>query len=109
MGSIVGPNGVDTVRHRRTHGRERHFVLEYIAKNLRLAEFYPTRAVAGHQTPLQLPQKLSSLDHFTYDLRGQTNTVDSHMRSERTAGLLVIHNGEIKVERYGLQHHADAP
>ena len=31
------------------------------------------------------------------------------MRSQRTAGLLVIHNGEIKVERYGLQHHADAP
>ena len=31
------------------------------------------------------------------------------MRSERTAGLLVIHKAEIKVERYGLQHHADAP
>ncbi|HBX00883.1 MAG TPA: hypothetical protein DEF77_08010, partial [Gammaproteobacteria bacterium] len=75
----------------------------------RLAELYPTRAIGGHQTPLQLPQKLSSLDHFTYDLGGQTYTVDSHMRSQRTAGLLVIHNGEIKVERYGLQHHADAP
>ena len=31
------------------------------------------------------------------------------MRSERTAGLLVTHNGAIKVERYSLQHHADAP
>ena len=34
----------------------------------RLAELYPTRAIGGHQTPLQLPQKLSNLDHFTYDL-----------------------------------------
>jgi CubicO group peptidase (beta-lactamase class C family) len=31
------------------------------------------------------------------------------MQSERTAGLLVIQNGEIKVERYGLEHHANAP
>ena len=75
----------------------------------RLAELYPTRAIGGHQTPSQLPQRLASLDNFAYDFGGQTYTVDSHMRSQRTAGLLVIHNGEIKVERYGLQHHADAP
>ena len=31
------------------------------------------------------------------------------MQSQRTAGLLVILNGEIKVERYGLEHYAEAP
>lgn len=75
----------------------------------RLAELYPTRSIQGQEVPLQLPIRLSNLDAFSYSYAGQIHTVDSHMQSERTAGLLVIQNGEIKVERYGLEHHANAP
>ncbi|MAR28672.1 MAG: serine hydrolase [Gammaproteobacteria bacterium] len=75
----------------------------------RLAELYPTRSIKGQEVPLQLPIRLSNLDAFSYSYAEQIHTVDSHMQSERTAGLLVIQNGEIKVERYGLEHHANAP
>ena len=75
----------------------------------RLAELYPTRSIQGQEVPLQLPIRLSNLDAFSYSYAEQTHTVESHMQSERTAGLLVIQNGEIKVERYGLEHHANAP
>ena len=75
----------------------------------RLAELYPTRSIQGQEVPLQLPIRLSNLDAFSYSYAEQIHTVDSHMQSERTAGLLVIQNGEIKVERYGLEHHANAP
>ena len=75
----------------------------------RLAELYPTRSIEGQEVPLQLPIRLSNLDAFSYSYAEQTHTVESHMQSERTAGLLVIQNGEIKVERYGLEHHAKAP
>ena len=74
-----------------------------------LAELYPTRSIQGQEVPLQLPIRLSNLDAFSYSYAEQIHTVDSHMQSERTAGLLVIQNGEIKVERYGLEHHANAP
>ncbi|MDC3124072.1 beta-lactamase family protein [Gammaproteobacteria bacterium] len=75
----------------------------------RLAELYPTRSIQGQVVPLQLSVKLRNLDAFRYSYAGQIHTIDSHMQSERTAGLLVIQNGEIKVERYGLEHHAKAP
>ena len=75
----------------------------------RLAELYPTRSIQGQEVPLQLPIRLSNLNAFSYSYAEQIHTVDSHMQSERTAGLLVIQNGEIKVERYGLEHHANAP
>ena len=75
----------------------------------RLAELYPTRSIKGQEVPLQLTIRLSNLDAFSYSYAEQIHTVDSHMQSERTAGLLVIQNGEIKVERYGLEHHANAP
>ena len=75
----------------------------------RMSELYPTRPITGNTTPSALPVNLSKLDGFTYAFAGASHTVDSHMHDLRTAGLLVIHNGNIKVERYGLSHHPDAP
>ena len=75
----------------------------------RIADLYPTRSIEGQEVPLQLPVRLSNLDAFSYSYAEQTHTLESHMQSQRTAGLLVILNGEIKVERYGLEHYAEAP
>ena len=75
----------------------------------RIADLYPTRSIEGQEVPLQLPVRLSNLDAFSYSYEEQTHTLESHMQSQRTAGLLVILNGEIKVERYGMEHYAEAP
>ena len=75
----------------------------------RMAELYPSRAIAGNESPSTLPVNLTPLDNFSYSHAGQAHSIESHMRTQRTAGLLAIHKGQIKVERYGLEHHAQAP
>ena len=63
-----------------------------------IADLYPTRQIQGRSSPSVLPEKLTSLDRFTYQLGGQALTIADYMQNQRTAGLLVIHNGVLKVE-----------
>lgn len=74
-----------------------------------IADLYPTRQIQGRSSPSVLPEKLTSLDRFTYQLGGQALTIADYMQNQRTAGLLVIHNGVLKVERYGLGHQPQKP
>jgi CubicO group peptidase (beta-lactamase class C family) len=74
-----------------------------------MAELYPTRSIQGHPAPSELPKKLTNLERFTYRLDGQVLSVADYMQSHRTAGLLVIHKGDLKVERYGLGHLPQNP
>lgn len=74
-----------------------------------IADLYPTRRIQGRSTPSVLPEKMIDLDRFTYKLDGQELTVADYMQNQRTAGLLVIHNKDLKVERYGLGHLPQKP
>ena len=75
----------------------------------RIADLYPTRPIAGRPAPFELPEKLTNLKSFTYQVGEQEFTLNDHMKSQRTAGLLVIHNGDLKVERYDLGHLPQNP
>ena len=74
-----------------------------------IAGLYPTRAIQGRTVPADLPEKLITLDRFTYRLGWQKLTIADYMQKQHAAGLLVIHNGEVKVERYGLGHLPQKP
>jgi CubicO group peptidase (beta-lactamase class C family) len=50
-------------------------------------------------TPKLLPQAAKPLD-ITFESHGATRTIDDLMRWEFVSGLLVVKNGEIKLERY---------
>ena len=74
-----------------------------------MAELYPTRPIQGRPAPSELPKKPINLDRFTYQLDGKAFNVTDYMQGQRTAGLLVIHKGVLKVERYGLGHLPQNP
>ena len=70
---------------------------------------FPTRPITGTLQPRELPEQLADLSNFTYDFDNKSWDLKSHMRAQPTAGILVIHNGNIVVEQYGLNHRADLP
>jgi CubicO group peptidase (beta-lactamase class C family) len=70
---------------------------------------FPTRPIAGTLKPRELPEKLADLSNFTYEFDNKSWDLKSHMLAQRTAGILVIHDGNIVAEQYGLNHRADQP
>ena len=66
-----------------------------------MEDLFPARVVrrGGPVTPLPVANKPLDLS-FTFG--GQTWTIDDYMARNRTAGLLVLKDGEVVLERYGL-------
>ncbi|MEL0048811.1 MAG: serine hydrolase [Gammaproteobacteria bacterium] len=70
---------------------------------------FPTRPIAGSVKTRELPEQLLDLSDFTYEFNDKSWDLDSHMLAQPTAGILVVHNGNIVVEQYGLDHGAKHP
>ena len=68
----------------------------------------PTRRIQGADEALELPLSLQDLGSVPIDLGGETMTLDEYFEAHHTAGLLVIQDGEILYERYGLGNTADS-
>ena len=66
------------------------------------ASIFPTRTVAASNKPLHLPKKLMDLDAVNVRAGERPLSVDDYFREQSVAGLLVIKNGAIVYERYGL-------
>ncbi len=63
--------------------------------------FY-TREIPAGDYILPLPEKLKALDLIEYEFNGSQQTVSRYFTEESVAGLLVIKDGDIVFERYGL-------
>ncbi len=59
------------------------------------------RRAPSRGTPRPLPQARAPLD-LTFESRGATRTIDELMRREFVSGLLVVKDGEIRLERYAM-------
>ena len=68
----------------------------------------PTRKISAGGTVLELPQQLRDLGHFKIKTDGQSLTVDEYFVQQNVAGLLVIKDGNIVYERYGLGNTEDS-
>ncbi len=68
----------------------------------------PTRRVQASDSALALPVNLQDLGGLPLDLGAETMTLDEYFEAHHTAGLLVIKDGEILYERYGLGNTADS-
>lgn len=64
-------------------------------------KFYPVREIKAGAAPFPLPRAESAFD-VSYPFEGGTWNSDAFMRANRISGLLVIKNGKIVLERYGL-------
>jgi CubicO group peptidase (beta-lactamase class C family) len=63
---------------------------------------WPVRAIRCGEAVRPLPPHARSLADLTYELDGARLGVDDFMARRRTAGLLVLRDGEIALERYGM-------
>jgi len=66
-----------------------------------MEELYPARLVKRGATVTPLPVAKKPLD-ISFKFADQTWTVDDYMSRNRAAGLLVLKNGQVVLERYGL-------
>jgi CubicO group peptidase (beta-lactamase class C family) len=64
-------------------------------------KFYPVREIKAGATPFPLPKADGNFD-VSFSLQGKTWNSDTFMQANHISGLLVIKNGKIVLERYGL-------
>lgn len=63
---------------------------------------FPTRVIAAGSQALELPEKPLNLDDVKIEFDGRTLTVTEYISQQSVAGILVIKDGNIVYERYGL-------
>lgn len=65
-------------------------------------QIFPTRVIPDGGYTLELPQRLTDLSATEIEHDGATLTVEDYFSQQKVAGLLVIKDGHIVYERYGL-------
>ncbi len=68
----------------------------------------PTRNIAAGDQVQELPYRLHDFSELRYEVAGQRYSLDDYKNLNPTAGLLVIKNGEIRHEYYGLGNDEDS-
>ena len=72
-------------------------------------KIFPTRKIMTGDTILPLPLDLVNLDDAVIRTEATTLTLDEYFTRQSVAGLLVIKDGKIVYERYGLSNTQDTP
>ena len=68
----------------------------------------PTREITAEGRPLALPEALIDLGAVVIRTEGTAMTVDEYFLKQNVAGLLVLKDGKIAYERYGLGNSRDS-
>lgn len=66
-----------------------------------IENIFPTRVIKAGTNPFPLPSAGDAFD-VSYGFRGAQWTTDTYMKANRVSGLLIIKDGRIVLERYGL-------
>ena len=80
---------------------------EQIAGFRNIHRLLPTRVINAGDRVLELPRAEVDLDDVEIVAGDQRMTVERYMAHQRVGGLLVIKNGKIVYERYGLGNNED--
>jgi len=74
-----------------------------------IADLGNTRLIKASENSLNLPTSGGSLAGFQHSYKGKVSSIDDFMQRTRAAGLLVIHDQQIALEKYALGHTEDKP
>ena len=72
------------------------------------ASLYPTREIRAGSYQLELPRNEVDFSDLRYTVADQSFSIEDFMLHNHVGGLLVIKNGSIKLERYGLGNTEDS-
>ena len=75
---------------------------QQVAGYRNIEKIFPTRDVKAGGAVLELPEKKVNLGEVTIRSQDQKMTVDEYFARQNVAGLLVLKDGNIAYERYGL-------
>ena len=64
--------------------------------------FNPVREIRAGDYTLELPARQFDWSQFSYEVDGESFSLDSYILNNHTGGVLVIKDGELLLERYGL-------
>lgn len=81
---------------------------QQVASYRNINMIFPTRGIAAGGNTLELPQQLLGLDEVEVQTEGRTLTINEYFLEQNVAGLLVIKDGKIAYERYGLGNTEDS-
>jgi CubicO group peptidase (beta-lactamase class C family) len=81
---------------------------QQVAGYRNIDKVFPTRRIVAGGTPLTLPVDVVDLGQVQIRQGDVVMTVDEYFSGQRVAGLLVIKNGTIVYERYGLGNTEDS-
>lgn len=71
-------------------------------------KFGQIRSVPAGESPYPLPRNHSALDSIEFEHKGETWTLEKFIEMQKVAGLIVIKNGSIVLERYALGNTAES-
>ena len=63
---------------------------------------YATHRIARGAQVMPLPAHKTSLEGMSFEHQGASHSIDQYMARNRTAGILVLKDGEVALERYGM-------
>ena len=81
---------------------------QQVAGYRNMDRIFPTRRIAASPTPLKLPYRKVELGGVKLAAGDVTMTVDEYFERQNVAGLLIIKDGHIAYERYGLGNTEDS-
>ncbi len=81
---------------------------QQVAGYRNINRIFPTRVIPAGGKPLELPEQLVNLGSVKISTESQTMTTDEYFYKQNVAGLLVIKDGKIVYERYGLGNDKDS-
>jgi CubicO group peptidase (beta-lactamase class C family) len=71
-------------------------------------KFGEIRSVAAGNNPYPLPSAAAELHDIAFEYQGETWTVDRYIEQHKVAGLLVVKDGSVVLERYALGNTRDS-
>lgn len=81
---------------------------QQVAGYRNMDRIYPTRRIAASPAPMELPYRKVELGEVKLAAGDVSMTVDEYFERQNVAGLLVIKDGHIAYERYGLGNTEDS-
>lgn len=81
---------------------------QQVAGYRNIDKVFPTRVISAGETVHELPEQLVDLADVQIQHEGRVITTDQYFMQQNVAGLLVIKNGKVIYERYGLGNTRDS-
>jgi len=110
--ALAGAPTIDPVEDAKHFGPRERFLFwtpeQKVAGFRNIDRIFDTRTIAAGEHVLPLPEEPRDLGGVVLNAGDRSMTVDEYFTRQNVAGLLVLRDGKVVFERYGLGNSRDA-